>query len=68
MNVISSAESPAKLLTRKQAAEFLNLRPQTLACWSITGRHLPVIHVGGAVRYRRRDLETFVEQQTVPAS
>ena len=58
-----------KLRTRAQAAEFLGLKPQTLAAWAMTGKHLPIVHVGDrAVRYRQSDLEEFIERQTVPAS
>jgi len=56
-----------RLLTRAEAAEFLCLKPQTLAVWAMVGKHLPVIHVGRAVRYRLSDLQEFVERQTVPA-
>ena len=55
------------LLTRREAAEFLNLRPQTLAVWHVTGQYsLPVVKVGRAVRYRRADLERWLAQRTVP--
>ncbi len=37
------------------------------AVWAMTGKYLPVIHVGRAVRYRQSDLEKFIEKQTVPA-
>jgi len=56
------------LLTRREAAELLGLKTQTLATWAMVGKHLPVVHVGRAVRYKRNDLERFVEQQTIPAS
>ena len=54
------------LLTRDQAAEFLNVRPQTLAPWASKGRHgLPMIRVGRCVRYRLADLEHWLESRTV---
>ena len=53
-----------KLLTREQAAEFLSIRPQTLAVWSVTGRYsLPVVKVGRSVRYRLEDLTAFLESR-----
>jgi predicted site-specific integrase-resolvase len=59
------AESP-KLLTRKQAAEFLAIAPQTLALWASTGRYqLPFIRVGRAARYRMSDLENFLTSRSV---
>jgi excisionase family DNA binding protein len=54
------------LLTRPQAAEFLGLRPQTLAAWATTGRHsLPMVKVGRAVRYRLSDLERWLQGRTI---
>ncbi len=55
------------LLTRAEAAEMLGLKPQTLAVWALTGRFLPVVKLGRAVRYKRSDVEQFIEQQTVGA-
>ena len=62
-------ENLEKLLTRKQAAQFLCLRPQTLAVWAMTGRHLPVVTIGSRmVRYKLADLRAHVENQTTPAA
>ena len=42
-----------KLLSRREAAELLGVKPQTLAAWHITGRYgLPLVKVGRSVRYR----------------
>lgn len=54
-----------QMLTRREAAEFLSMRPQTLAAWAMTGKNLPFVKLGKAVRYRLVDLEKFIEQQTV---
>lgn len=55
-----------KLLSRKEAAEYLGLRPQTLATWHVTGRyHLPVVKVGRSVRYRLSDLERWLDARTI---
>jgi len=62
----SLARVAPELLTREQAAEYLNIRPQTLAVWASTGRYaLPMVRVGRAVRYRRADLDLFISQNTV---
>ncbi len=54
------------LLTREQAAEYLGIAAQTLAIWATTGRYnLPFIKVGRLARYRRRDLDKFLESRTV---
>src|SRR5271167_1666428 len=57
-----------ELLTRGQAAKFLGVKPQTLAVWAVAHRYnLPLIKVGSLVRYRRSDLERFLEDGTVGA-
>jgi excisionase family DNA binding protein len=56
----------SKLLTRREAAELLGVKPQTLAVWAITGKYgLPLIHVGRSVRYRLADLEAWLAARTV---
>lgn len=52
-------------LTVEQTAAFLKLTARTLDIWRSTGRHgLPYIKVGGAVRYRRADLEKWLAERT----
>ena len=52
------------LLSRKQAAEYLGLKPETLAVWDCTKRYdLKPIKVGRAVRYRRSNLDNFLESR-----
>ena len=54
------------LLSRKEAAQLLGCRPQTLAAWTTLGRYsLPVVKVGRLARYRRSDLEKFISRRTV---
>ncbi len=55
------------LLTARQAADILQIRAQTLACWRMTGKYLPFIRVGRSVRYRRGDVEAFIASRTVGA-
>jgi len=51
------------LLTRKQAAEYLGLKENTLAVWATTKRHsLPYVKVGRLVKYRLADLQAFLER------
>ena len=64
----STAGSPThELLTRKEAAYLLRLRPNTLAVWAVTRRfdkELPVIRLGrNLIRYRRSDILRFINQQ-----
>ena len=52
------------LLDRKTAAKYLNVAPGTLAVWDCTKRYdLKPIKIGRAVRYRRADLDKFIEQR-----
>ena len=55
-----------RLLSRKEAAEFLGVKIITLAIWESTKRYnLPMVKVGRLVRYRFGDLLDFVERRTV---
>ena len=61
---VSTLSRPDTLLTREAAAAYLGVLPQTLAAWHSTGRYsLPVIKVGRSVRYRQRDLDTWIEHR-----
>ena len=60
---MSSIVHDDKLLTRLEAAEILQLRPQTLAVWAMTGLHLPVVRIGArTVRYRLSDVQKFIDE------
>ena len=53
------------LLTRREAADFLGVKPQTLGLWHSTGRHrLPVVKVGNRCHYRLSELEKFCSRRT----
>lgn len=57
-----------ELLDRRAAAKYLGgtkpLNPGTLAVWDCTKRHdLKPVKVGRSVRYRRSDLDKFLERQ-----
>jgi excisionase family DNA binding protein len=54
-----------ELLTRREAAEILGLQEQTLGAWATRGVHLPFIKTGHAVRYRKSDIEQWLEKQTI---
>lgn len=52
-----------KLLSRKEAASYLKLMPQTLAVWACTKRYdLPYIKIGRSIRYRQADLDAFINK------
>lgn len=54
-----------KLLSRKEAAQYLDVAPQTLACWWTNKRYsLPLIKIGRHVKYRKSDLDAFIARNT----
>lgn len=56
----------AVLLTREQAAEYLGIATSTLANWACTKKfNLPYFRVGRSVRYRKSDLDAFVQSGEV---
>jgi excisionase family DNA binding protein len=55
----------SELLTPRQAAEFLGVKPQTLSIWRITGRHgLPFLKIGDSVKYSRAALDEWKSART----
>ena len=49
------------LCTRRQAAEDLGIKENTLAVWATTKRYsLPYVKIGRLVKYKREDLERFI--------
>lgn len=65
--IVSDAALPGALLTEAQAAAVLNIAPATLTSWRSTKRAGRPAHcrIGGAVRYRRCDLEAFIAASVV---
>ena len=62
------AAPPSELLTRKQAADYLNIKVATLHNWASTKRYaLPFVKIGRLARYRKKDLDAFIAQRTVGA-
>jgi Helix-turn-helix domain len=56
------------LLTEAEAADFLRLSVRTLQAWRIRIAGPSFVHVGRAVRYRRRDLIAWIDANTVSPS
>ena len=54
------------LMTRREAASYLSIAPQTLAVWACTKRYdLPMVKIGRHVKYRQADLDAFITRNTV---
>lgn len=60
---------PLELLDRPAAAAYMGIKPQTLAVWASTGRYgLRFLKVGTRVKYRRADLDAFLERRSVTST
>ena len=65
-STMATCSLSSDLLTREEAAAYLGIKPGTLAVWRTRKRYnLPVVKVGSLVRYRRSDLEKFLDRRTV---
>jgi predicted site-specific integrase-resolvase len=51
------------LLTPIQAAAILQVKPNTLAKWRVTGEGPAFIRFGRSVRYSSRDIACFIDRQ-----
>lgn len=54
-----------ELLNTDQAATFLSKPAATLTRWRFEGVGPPFVKLGKAVRYKREDLEAFIEANRV---
>lgn len=56
-----------RLLSEREAADILNVKPNTLAAWRCTKRveGPRYVKMGGAVRYPMAELEAFIARQLV---
>lgn len=53
-----------ELLTPAETARILETQTETLAVWRSTQRYnLPYVKIGRLVRYRKSDIETFIESR-----
>lgn len=67
-----NASDSCQLLTQEQAADILQISPSTLQHLRVSGRKgragPPWIKMGKSVRYRRSDLDAWIENQVVRPS
>jgi len=61
-----TAPASARLLTVKQTAELLGIRPGTVYLW-LAQRRLPRTSLGRAVRIPERAVEELIAANTAPA-
>jgi len=50
-----------KLLTTKEAAEYLNVSPSFLEKDRTNKKEVPFLRLGGIIRYRREDLMAYLD-------
>ncbi len=55
----------AQLLDEKDVAEVFRISRQTLRVWRMNGRGPIFIRVGRCIRYRREDLDVWLEKQAI---
>lgn len=57
-------EDHAALMTEKQTCAYLNVSKRNLYCWRMAGL-VPDFKIGRAVRFRKSELDTALEQMRV---
>jgi len=60
--------NPDALLTEGDTADLLNLSIRTLQAWRARRTGPPFVHAGRAIRYRRRDLLSWIDANTCGGS
>jgi excisionase family DNA binding protein len=64
MNSQSSAiDHSDRLMTDKEAAEYLRIRPRQLYTWRVTGM-IPFVRMGRALRYRKSAIDAALARHT----
>lgn len=53
------------IMTTAEAAEYVRLSQPTLERFRLTGEGSEFLKLGGAVRYRKADLDTWLESRCV---
>ena len=57
---------PETLFSNAEAAAYIGVEKETLDCWRCSGRYLiPFIKVGRLVKYRKSDLDDWLNSRRV---
>lgn len=56
-------QTVTEYLTERQFADEVGLQPQTLSKWRCEGRGPAFVKLGRAIRYRRADVERYIDSQ-----
>lgn len=62
---ISPKDQPRGTWREEQAAEYLGMKVTTLRQWRFLSRGPVYLKIGRSVRYRREDLDAFLQQSAV---
>jgi len=66
MKTVIQNFSARPVLTREEASAYLGVSPSTMANWACTKKFdLPYFRVGRSVRYKKVDLDAFIESGLV---
>ncbi len=57
--------SASEYFDRLETAAYLNLSAHTLDRWRSEKSHLPYFKIGGAIRYKKSDLDEYLDQHRV---
>lgn len=64
--LIPETSETSPLMSAAQAAAYLSVEVATLSVWRCTARYgLPYLKIGRLVRYRKADLDAFLEARRV---
>ena len=61
---MATEDTRPDLMTTREAAEYLRLKQQTLHNWRCLGSGPDFVKLGRCVRYRRSDLDQYLDRQT----
>jgi excisionase family DNA binding protein len=64
---VAMVNNPPDVMTVDQVAEYLQIPKQTLYSWNSTGRGPRALKVGRHCRYRRCDVDAWLEAQAATA-
>ena len=60
----SPSAEPPEFVSAKQAARILDVHPNTLCKWRISGGGPPFVKVGSRVRYRTAEIAAWADEHT----
>lgn len=65
MTELKQIITESKLMTQGQAANYLNTSVGVLNTWRSTGKQkIPFVRWGRCIRYKREDLDRWIESQS----